>query len=140
MNIQSYQIDNVLNVYRRQLSQGKNGATSQGVSKATDNDSATMSVNGNSQSIMEKVADTVFKKITNIGPQSDFGQEMASQTRAMDGESQWVEEKSEFVFTTIADNNQKETRSITVDDSQTLIRRLDDLAKAAITSKSEKSN
>ncbi len=140
MNIQSYQIDNVLNVYRRQLSQGKTNALPKNSADGAKDESQAASSSGNSQIIMEKVADTVLKKITNIDPQSDLGQEMLNQTRSADGDSQWVEEKNEFVFTTIAENNQKETRSITVDDSQTLMRRLDDLAKAAITSKSEKNN
>jgi hypothetical protein len=128
----------VLNVYRRQLSQGKTNQLSQNSAEGKKADSVTISAKGNNQSVMEKVAATVFKKITNIDPESGFDQEVRNQTQPIDDDAQWVEEKNQFVFNTIAENNLKETRSITVDDSQILMSRLDELARAAITSKSEK--
>ena len=67
MHIQSYQIHNVLNVYRRQLSQGKSSHPQQaGYPHATGSDAVTISAEGKNQSIMDKVADTVIKKITNV--------------------------------------------------------------------------
>ena len=43
-----------------------------------------------------------------------------------------------FIFNTIAENNQKETHSIAVDNSQVLMNRLEELAKAVGNIKAEK--
>ena len=137
MHIQSYQIHNVLNVYRRQLSQGNINPVSDNVGDGTKADSVTISSKGNNQSVMEKVAANVLKKITNIDPASGFGQEMLKQTQQIDKNVNSVGKENEFVFNTIAENNQKETRSIAVDNSQVLMSRLDELAKAAITRKNK---
>lgn len=138
MNIQSYQIHNVLNVYRRQLSQGKANQRSDSTDSGTKADSVTITAKGNNQSVMEKVAESVLKKITNIDPDSGFGQEMLNQAQHIDETHHGVEKENQFVFNTIAQNNQKETKSIAVDNSQNLMSRLDELAKAAITIKNEK--
>jgi hypothetical protein len=135
MHIQSYQIHNVLNVYRRQLSQGKTNRASDNMANGTKADSVTISSKGNTQSVMEKVAANVLKKITNVDPASGFGQEMLKQTQPMDQKLHMIAKENEFVFNTIAENNQKETRSIAVDNSQVLMSRLDELAKAAIARK-----
>ncbi len=140
MQIQSYQIHNVLNVYRRQLSQGKSKQVSKQMTGDTKADSVTISSKGNNQSVMEKVAANVLKKITNIDPNSGFNQEIHNQTQNVDEKSQWAGRENQFVFNTIAENNQKETRSIAVDNSQILMNRLDELAKAAINSKHEKNS
>jgi hypothetical protein len=42
-----------------------------------------------------------------------------------------------FVFNTIVGDNQKETRSIAVDNSKGLMNRLDELAKAAVNRRAE---
>ena len=140
MNIQSYQIHNVLNVYRRQLSQGKTSQVSRSENRGTQADSATSSSNINTQSVMEKVAESVLKKITNIDPESGFDQLIPNQTETIDDGAKWAGKENQFVFNTIAENNQKETRSIAVDNSQTLMSRLDELAKAAITMKNEQNS
>ena len=137
MHIQSYQIHNVLNVYRRQLSQVKTNQVSDNTAGGTKSDSVTIPSKENNQSVMEKVAASVLKKITNIDPESGFDQEMRKQTQNIDKEYHWVGKENQFVFNTIAENNQKETRSIAVDNSQILMSRLDELAKAAINRKNE---
>lgn len=132
MLIQSYQIHNVLNVYRRQLSQAKPNQVGNSGSRNTGSDTVQISVEGKSQSIMEKVADNVLKKITNVEPGFDFGQELADQVRSDTDFRSVVEKDNRFVFNTIEGDNQKETRSIAVDDSQVLMDRLNELAKAAV--------
>ena len=134
MHIQSYQIHNVLNVYRRQLSQSKPG-TPPLTGSQTRSDTVSLSLEGKNQSIMEKVADNVLKKITNVDPESNFEQTMVKQMRSNEAKTTLAEKESAFVFNTIVENNQKETRSIAVDDSQVLMNRLNELAKAAVTAK-----
>lgn len=138
MQIQSYQIHNVLNVYRRQLSQGKLHQVSVGEVASSESDSSTTSTKSKNQSIMEKVAENVLKKITNVDPDSGFNQEMIQQTQKVDEAYHAERKENQFTFNTIANNNQKETRSITVDNSQILMSRLDELAKAALKSNHEK--
>ena len=135
MHIQSYQIHNVLNAYRRHLSQTKPGQAPSPDSQHTKSDTVSISEEGKNQSIMEKVADNVLKKITNVGPESNFEQEMARQVQSSEDKHTLAEKENAFVFDTILENNQKETRSIAVDDSQVLMNRLNELAKAAVTGK-----
>jgi hypothetical protein len=137
MLIQSYQIHNVLNVYRKQLSQAKPNQVGNTGSRNTDSDTVQISVEGKSQSIMEKVAENVLKKITNVEPGFDFGQELADQIRSKADYASVVEKENRFVFNTIEGDNQKETRSIAVDDSQVLMDRLNELAKAAVDRKGQ---
>ena len=137
MHIQSYQIHNVLNVYRRQLSQAKPGPGQPTNSQHTKSDTVSISAEAKNQSIMEKVADNVLKKITNVDPESSFEQEVARQVSSNEDQNSLAEKESTFVFNTIMENNQKETRSIAVDDSQVLMNRLNELAKAAVTAKGD---
>jgi hypothetical protein len=86
---------------------------------------------------MEKVADNVLKKITNVDPELNFEQEIARHAATSAKELNTIPNNNEFIFNTIAEDNQKETRSIAVDNSQVLMRRLDELAKAAIRRRTE---
>jgi hypothetical protein len=137
MHIQSYQIHNVLNVYRRQLSQGKADQPQHGGNRDANSDAITISKQGKNQSIIEKVAAGVLKKITNVDPGSDFSQEMIKQVHTIQKNQHVVQKDNAFTFNTIVGDNQKETRSIAVDNSQGLMNRLDELAKAAVKRKAE---
>jgi len=137
MHIQSYQIHNVLKVYRRQLSQGKPDQPPHRGTHEIKSEAVTLSTEGKNQSIMEKVAASVLKKVTNLDPGSGFGQEMIKQIQHPEKVRHTVERDNAFIFNTIVGNNQKETRSIAVDNSQVLMSRLDELAKAAINRKAE---
>lgn len=132
MNIQSYQINNVLNVYKRQLSQGKSDHPRHAGNHEKTKDAVSISAEGKNQSIMEKVAASVLKKITSVDPGSEFGQEMIMQIQHAEKDHHRVPTDNAFVFKTIVGDNQKETRSIAVDNSQVLMDRLDELAKAAV--------
>ena len=137
MHIQSYQIHNVLKVYRRQLSKGKPDQPPHRGIRDTNSEAVTLSTEGKNQSIMEKVAASVLKKVTNVDPGSGFGQEMIKQIHNPEKDRHKVKRDNTFIFNTIVGNNQKETRSIAVDNSQVLMSRLDELAKAAINRKAE---
>ena len=132
MQIQSYQIHNVLNVYRRQLSQPKTDAFQPSPAEGAGAESKTVAVDGGNRSVMDKVAANVLKKIRNVVPHTAFQQEMVNQVQAQTKDLHAEGDDSEFVFNTIAENNQKETRSIAIDDSRVLMSRLDELAKAAV--------
>jgi hypothetical protein len=137
MYIQSYQIHNVLNVYRRQLSQTNPDPVHHSAGCKDKSDPVRISAEGKNQSIMQKVADNVLKKITNVDPETGFQQEMTKQVKQTLKDRQMVEKENTFVFHTIGGNNQMETRSIAVDNSQVLMNRLNELAKAAVNRKAE---
>jgi hypothetical protein len=137
MYIQSYQIHNVLNVYRRQLSQVKSDHPMQVAAQGSKSDAVTISTEGKSQSIMEKVAASVVKKITNVEPGSDFSREMIKQVHDHQRDLELAPKDSAFTFNTLVGDNQKETRSIALGNSQGLMNRLDELAKAAVNRKVE---
>ncbi len=124
MQIQSYQIHNVLDFYRKQLSQGKLERPIQTGGGDTAKDSVYISPEGKSQAIMEKVTDSVLKKITNVKPESVPGDGTLQSPLPNGGGANSARYDNRFVFKTIAGNNQLETRSIAVDDSQMLVRRL----------------
>lgn len=137
MHIQRYQIHNVLNVYRRQLSQNKKDHSQHTGGHNATSDPVTVSAEGKSHSVMEKVAANVLKKITSIDPGADFGQEIVKQAKNTGKNLQQAQKSNTFIFNTIVGNNEKETRSIAVDNSQVLLNRLDKLAQAAVKGKAE---
>ncbi|BBO80617.1 hypothetical protein DSCO28_11830 [Desulfosarcina ovata subsp. sediminis] len=133
MQIQSYQIHNVLNEYRRQLSRSNTSLTQHQGGKKVEPNGDEISDEGKKKSIMEKVAASVFKKITKVSPDSEFDPEAQARV-PQQSEQNWQKLQMEqaFTFNTIVGNNRKETHSIDVDNSQVLLNRLDELAKAAI--------
>ncbi|MBR9987611.1 MAG: hypothetical protein KFF68_17030 [Desulfosarcina sp.] len=137
MVIQSYQIHNVLNVYRRQLSLGKANQPLQVGNQDAKSDAITISKAAKNQSIMEKVAAGVLKKITDVDLGSDFGQALFNRVQELPKDLDTGQRDNTFVFNTIVGDNQKEARSIAVDNSKGLMNRLDELAKAAINHKAE---
>jgi len=137
MHIQSYQIHNVLNVYRRQISQGKTSSSRNREALLGKADSVTLSREGKNQSIMEKVTASVIEKITNVA--SEVEPEKASR-QTVDrpyGNLSDPEREHSFTFNAIVGENQKETRSISIGNSQGLMNRLNELAQAAVNEKPE---
>ena len=134
MNIQSYQIHNVLDVYRRQLSQSKRAANQNASASSSRADSVSLSNEGKNHAIMEKVTASVIEKITSITPEAQSnGSEQATIDRKHEKPSLVNRgQDNTFTFHTIVGKNNKETRSISIGNSEVLMNRLDELAKAAI--------
>ncbi len=131
MHIQNYQIHNVLNVYRRTLAQNDGQGSGRAPAQANDVGAEGLSGREKNQSIMDKVAADVIRKVTNIDPVSDFEREMIRQASRDEKNSVHFHKESEFVFNTIVGDSGKETRSIAIDSSRMLMRQLDELAKSA---------
>jgi len=135
MHIQSYQIHNVLNVYRRQLSQGKIVSSRYSPMPTSPRDSVTLSNEGKNQAIMEKVAARVIEKITNVTAEPEATLPVQNDRPA---QSRFrPQQENAFTFNTIVENNQKETRSIAIGNIKVLMSRLDELARAAVNQKSD---
>ncbi len=134
MQIPSYQIQNVLKVYSRQLSQGKILARNKAVgSSQTSADDVSISAEGKRTAIIEKVTSSIVDRITTVGPQEEMEYKIAGQVEEELGQrinfTQKKEEK--FSFTTIDEDNVKTTKTLSVEDSEFVIRRLTELARQA---------
>lgn len=141
MQIPSYQIQNVLKVYSKQLTQGKLLAKKSAVKNQASADNVNISAEGKRAAIIEKVAASIVDRITTVGPTEDVEMSIAGQVEKELGQkinfTQRKEEK--FSFTTIDENNVKTTKTLSVEDSEFVIRRLTELARQAADQNMEQS-
>ncbi len=137
MIVQSYQIHNVLKVYRKQLSQGKADNFRQLDAKETRSEVVKLSAEGKNKSVMDKVEANVLKKITNMNQQADYGKGLDGPMNHRKKGSRNLNRENTFIFNTIVGSNQKETRSISINDSKGLMSQLNRLAQASTESGAE---
>lgn len=114
MYIHSYQINNVLNVYRKQLSHAPGGNSSKEAPVARPKDRITISTGGQRQSIMDKISSEIVERIVQTEPNTQFESVMADelskeQTHQFDPDSQ-----SSFKYTVIDEHNRKLTNTLTI--------------------------
>jgi methionyl-tRNA formyltransferase len=131
MQIPSYQIQNVLKTYSRQLSQGKILSRNKfGVADKVSADSVTISSEGKRQTIIDKVAANIVEKIINDGPKAENEEQITGQIEKELGKKiNFSKDKSQFTYTTIDDNNNKTTQTLSVEDSQFVVKRMTELAR-----------
>jgi len=134
MEIPTYQIHKVMRVYTKQLTQSKLFERHNASGKASSMDQINISTEGKRQAIIDKVAGDIVERITSFGPRDEFDQEIVERLESEIGRKVDFNKtkKSEFVFNTIDEKNEKTTSTIPVDDSRFLINRLEDLAKEAV--------
>ena len=122
MYIHSYQIHNVLNVYRKQLSQGTLHNNSASPAKTSfSKDTSIPSIEAQRQSMIEKISDAIVDRITQFRPQAQAYVEPAALTKGdanppqeVDADSQTPLDDAAFTYTTIDEHNQKQTNTLTV--------------------------
>ncbi|ACN16635.1 hypothetical protein HRM2_35700 [Desulforapulum autotrophicum HRM2] len=134
MQIPSYQIQNVLKNYSRQLSQGKIIARNKAAGRSQPSgDNVTISAEAKRTTILEKVTASIVDRITTMGPQEEMDLQIADQVEKELGQKiNFTQRKEEnFSFTTIDENNIKTVKTLSVEDSEFVIRRLTDLAREA---------
>jgi len=117
MRIPSYQIQNVLKSYSRQLSQGKTLARNQtaGESQA---DNVSISADAKRTTILRKVTAAIVNRVTTIGPQEDFELKVADQVQQEFGQriNFTHEEEDSFSFTSIDEDNVKTIKTLAIED------------------------
>ena len=131
MQIPSYQIQNVLKVYSRQLSQGKmlNNSKFANADKVSA-DSVNISTDGKRKAIIDKVASNIVDKIITEGPQQQSEEIITSQIEKELGKKiNFTNKKNQFTYTEIDENNQKITHTLSVEDSQFVVQRMTELAR-----------
>ncbi|MBF0210983.1 MAG: hypothetical protein HQK68_08880 [Desulfamplus sp.] len=135
MQIPSYQIQNVLKVYSKQLTKGR------GVIDRIQNseigiyssEKLKISAEGKKAAIIEKVAAGIVDKITNVGSKEKIEKEREFQLeQEMGSDMELVKRRAEeFIFSSIDENNQKITQTLSVEDSNFILKRMTELAKEA---------
>ena len=133
MHIPSYQINNVIKVYSRQISQNRlaEKQKSLGLEQPKSSDSITISEEGKRQTIRNKVSEDILGRITSYGHKDDGDQDTVdSASHGFDGEFKGYNSKeNQFIFNFISGNNEKVTGTLSVEDSKIVSRRLEQLAR-----------
>jgi hypothetical protein len=132
MHIPSYQIQNVLKVYSKQLSQQKFLAKNKALGQNTaSSDSVTISSKGKRQAIIEKVATNIINKITMEGPKEQVEETITSQIEQELGKKINFNsiKENKFTYTYIDENDKKVTKTLSIEDSDFVMKRMTELAK-----------
>ena len=140
MQIPSYQIQNVLKVYSRQLSQGKIlGKNKFAAPNTVSADSVTISPEGKRQAIIDKVASNIVDKIITEGPKEKNEEDITSKIEKELGKKiNFTKERDQFTYTKIDENNQKIIHTLSVEDSKFIVDRMTELAKEVANNNMEK--
>ena len=132
MQIPSYQIQNVLKVYSRQLTQGKILSRSNkfGSDIKTSADSVTISSEGKRQAIIDKVATSIVDRIITEGPKEKNEEIITSQIEKELGKKiNFTKNKKQFTYTVVDEDNQKTVHTLSVEDSKFIVNRMTELAR-----------
>ncbi len=131
MQIPSYQIQNVLKVYSRQLSQGKILSRNKfGAANKVSADSVSISSEGKRQAIIEKVAANIVDRIITEGPKEKNDEHITDQIEKELGKKiDFTKGKNQFTYTSVDQNNNKVTQTLSVEDSRFVVKRMTELAR-----------
>jgi len=131
MQIPSYQIQNVLKVYSRQLSQGKLLSRNKfGSDNKVSADSVSISTEGKRQAIIDKVASGIVDRIITEGPKEKNDEQITDQIEKELGKKiDFSKGKNQFTYTAVDENNNKVTQTLSVEDSKFVVERMTELAR-----------
>ncbi|MFH2058807.1 MAG: DVU0524 family FlgM-associated protein [Pseudomonadota bacterium] len=131
MQIPSYQIQNVLKVYSRQLSQGKILSRNKfGNTNSVSADSVSISSEGKRKAIIDKVAANIVDRIITEGPKEKSEEIITRQIEKELGKKiNFSKDKNQFTYTVIDENNEKATHTLSVEDSKFVVKRMTELAR-----------
>ena len=137
MHISSYQMHNVLNVYSKQLSQNRTGDKIKFTFKKSLADQINLSPEGKRKATIDKVAKDIVDKIGRLGTNQRADQseiELSIDVQAKEIETDKSAD-SEFVFNVIDEVNTKKTATLSVEDTNFLMKRLEQLVKDGVEKK-----
>ncbi|UCD78037.1 MAG: hypothetical protein JSW26_21900 [Desulfobacterales bacterium] len=131
MYVPSYQMHNVLNVYSKQLRQNVSSSKKNTTPEKTLTDQVNLTAEGKRQAMIEKVSKDILNKITRFGSLAETRRRISEAAKTISQIEAPADEKKKttFVFNAIDSINQKITNSLSVEDSDFLIQRLEQLAK-----------
>ena len=131
MFVPSYQMHNVLNVFSNKLRRNITSGENQYAPEKPPVDRVTLTSGEKRRATIEKVSKEIFDKITQFGSQAESRQRMSEQIKETPdkGIASAKTDKAGFVFNVIDTINKKTTNTVSVENSNFLIQRLDQLAK-----------
>lgn len=134
MFVSSYHIHNVLNTYSKQLSQGRSAQRQERKKKKQLSDHIQLSTEGKRRATIEKVAKDILSKIADFGANGQVKSNVQLQPEGSDHKTADSDNKKEaaFVFNIIDDLNQKTKTALSVQDTNFLINKVEQLAKDAV--------
>ena len=116
MQIPSYQIHNVLNVYIKQIIQAKMSRQKKTFRAESYIDKINITAEGKRQSIVNKVASNIIDRIT----RSDLPKDKLEKSSEFNQEREY-----RFVFNMIDNNNEKTTKSLSMEEAGFLTRKFE---------------
>ena len=139
MQVPSYQMHNVLNCYCRRLSQNRDDGKQKMSLNKSAVDQISLSEEGKRQATMDRVSKDIYNKITNLDSIDTLKRQNGNpaQPEADTGGDVETEEASQFKFNVIDKINGKMANTLPVEDSQVLIKRLQQLATKTVDKKTE---
>ncbi|WP_300667091.1 DVU0524 family FlgM-associated protein [Desulfoluna sp.] len=121
MHVPSYQINNVLKVYSRQVSQNKalNSQKDLGLDNAPAHDKITLSAEGKRKAVIDKVASDIINRLTTTGTSGEKEVEVSAQVWKEKSGEPGVERKKNgrFVYNYIGEDDEKTTSTLSVGNS-----------------------
>lgn len=131
MFVPSYQIHNVLNVYSKQLRHNMSSSNRETLSEKVPADKVSLTPEAKRQATMEKVSKDILEKISRLGTREIADHQPAERSKTgLEGEIAANDRKeTTFVFNVIDTINQKRRNTLSVEDSNFLIKRLEQLSK-----------
>ncbi len=130
MQIPSYQIQNVLKVYSRQLSQGKILTNKFNNAHSISADNVTISSEGKRKAIIDKVAANIVEKIITEGPREKSEEQIAIQIeKELGKELNYDRDKNQFTYTAVDSHNNRVSHTLSVEDSKFVVNRMTELAR-----------
>lgn len=131
MFVSSYQIHNVLNVYSKQLSQGKSAQKEKTETKKPLSDQINLSAEGKRRATIERVAEDILNKIYSYSRSGKIkanphGRPRENIKKSVESDSK---KETEFVFNSIDVQNRKTKTALSVKDTKFLIGRPEEPAK-----------
>ena len=114
MYIHAYQIDNVLNVYRKQLSQKTKTKAPNPASVPSTLDRVNLSNESQRQSIIDQVSADIVQRITQYVQENRFDEPTDPTAEGINGQQIDITQnmENEFSYTMIDENNDKRTNTL----------------------------
>lgn len=113
MYIQNHHIQNVLNEYRKRLSQPSGPNTRKTQAKSEVKDTVLLSEAGQRKSIMDQVSEDIIQRISQTDPRNEHLTNDLN-PEGNDNTEKKRPQEMDFVYTTIDENNQKSTQIIPI--------------------------
>ncbi len=116
MYIHSYQIHNVLNDYRKQLSHGPQNKGGRRTAAGEHRDRISISTDGQRQAIMDKISSDIIARFTEGDPKNRFEAVITDRLASGNTRSQVAATGNapDFKYTVIDEQNRKKTNTLTV--------------------------